>query len=359
MRQWLEVSVHTCVCLCVLPCALTAVASPTQAQDQITINSKRLSDRMLVTWACDYFQGTNMAVIIGEQGLVIVDTGLSPSTVQRQRELVGRVLGRSDFKYVINTHMHNDHAFANQVFPEATVVAHGDGVAALEREVDLIPELMERLRTSQERYGEWAAGTSPDSLEGKHAREGVAAFAVGIADLEDGIEPRYPSLTFEDHHTLRLGDVRLELFDFVGLHSNSDILILVPEERVLFTGDVFWGGQLPLLREESAEAFPRLLNNWKKILDTSPDLEVVVPGHSDVPLTVNQFQGMYQYLSRLWEDVQAARKAGTPLRTFLMRSVFAERYPEVADYNYIRREYNLHQHNVYILWQLAGALPPG
>jgi hypothetical protein len=63
---------------------------------------------------------------------------------------------------------------------------------------------------------------------------------------------------------------------------------------------------------------------------------------------------MYQYLSRLWADVQAARAAGTTQMRFMARNVFAERYPEVADYNYIRRDFNLHQHNIYVLWQLAG-----
>jgi len=329
-------------------------ATPAQAQDQIKINGKRLSDRVLLTWACDHFQGTNMAVVASEQGLVIIDTGLSPSTVQRQRELIERELGRSDFRYLLNTHMHNDHAFANEVFPEATVVAHGNGVAALQREVDLIPGLVERLRRSRESYSEWAAATSPDSVSGKHAREGVAAFDVGIADLEAGIEPRYPTVTFDDHHTLSLGDVRIDLFDFTGFHSDSDILILVPEERMLFTGDVFWGGQLPLLREETAGAFHRLMDTWKTILETSPELATIVPGHSDVPLTLDHLREMYQYLSRLWTDVQAAKDAGTPLVRFLMQNVFTERYPEVADYTYIRRDYNLHQHNIYILWQLAG-----
>jgi glyoxylase-like metal-dependent hydrolase (beta-lactamase superfamily II) len=337
-----------------LGCALAALPRPTHAQDPIKINGRWQSDRVLVTWGCDYFQGTNMAVIVDDQGLIVIDTGLSPTTVQRQREWIENELGRSDFRYLINTHTHNDHVFANQVFPEATVVGPESGLAGLEQEVERIPELLERLRSSQGRYREWAAATSPDSAEGRHAREGVAAFAVGISDLEAGIEPRYPTVTFEDRYTLSPGDVTLELFAFTGLHSEADILILVPEERMLFTGDVFWGGQLPLLREGPADEIPRLLDAWRSILDMSPDLETIVPGHSDVPLTVDQFREMYEYLSRLWGDVKAAREEGMPLRTFLMRNVFAERYPEVADYNFVRRDYNLHQHNIYILWQVAG-----
>ncbi|MGD8727353.1 MAG: MBL fold metallo-hydrolase [Gemmatimonadales bacterium] len=334
-------------------------AGSTHAQDSVPINSKWLSDRVLVTWACDYFQGTNMAVVVTDSGLLIIDTGLSPSTVRRQRSLVEQELGRSDFRYLINTHMHNDHAFANQVFPEATVVAHEHGVQALEREVGLIPELLQRLRRSSHSVTEWAAATSPDSAEGQEAREAVAAFAVGIGDLEAGIEPHYPTMPFEGRHTLDVADVRVELFAFAGFHSDSDILILIPDERMLFTGDVFWGGQLPLVRDVTAHEFQQLLDNWGTILEVSPNLETVVPGHSDVPLTVEQFREMYEYLSRLWADVQAAQTEGTTLLRFLIGSDFAARYPEVADYNYIRRDYNLHQHNVYVLWQLADDLATG
>jgi glyoxylase-like metal-dependent hydrolase (beta-lactamase superfamily II) len=322
-------------------------------QDDLKINQDQITERVLVTWACDHFQGTNMAVVATAEGLVVIDTGLSPTTVARQRDLVEGVLGREDFRYLINTHMHNDHAFANQVFPDATVVGPATSVDALALEVERIPELLGRLRQSQASYEDWAASNPADSLESVQAREGVAAFAVGIGDLEKGIEPRYPTMTFDGRHSLDLGDVHLHLFEFAGLHSESDILILIQEEKMLFTGDVFWGGQLPVLRFEDPNEFQQLMDHWGRILQMSPDLEHVVPGHSDVPLTVAEFRGMYDYLSRLWEDVRSAQKAGTPLIRFLMQYVFAERYPEVADFTYIRRELNLHQHNIYVLWGLG------
>ena len=62
---------------------------------------------------------------------------------------------------------------------------------------------------------------------------------------------------------------------------------------------------------------------------------------------------MHQYLTRLWSDVRAAREAGMPLMRFLLRQNFRERYPEVAEYRFISRDYNFHQHNVYMLWQVA------
>lgn len=340
-----------CLLLASIPAVLPTAA--VDAQDDIKINMRWLSDRVLLTWGCDHFQGTHMAVIVTAEGLVVIDTGLSPTTVRRQRELVERQLGRSDFRYLVNTHMHNDHAFANEVFPEATVVGPEGGAAALEREVASIPSLLERLRRSRDSYAEWAGATSPDSVEGRQAREGVAAFDVGIADLERGIEPRYPTSTFRARRTLDLGDVHLELFEFRGFHSDSDILILLPEERMVFTGDVFWGGQLPVLQVRTSAELDRLLAHWKTILEECPDLAHAIPAHSDVPLTVEQFRGMYAYLSRLSSDVRTAKASGTGIVRFLMQNAFAERYPEVAEFRHVRREYNLHQHNIYTMWYLA------
>jgi glyoxylase-like metal-dependent hydrolase (beta-lactamase superfamily II) len=344
------------ICFGVLA-ALTLTILPTTAargQDEVPINSLRINERVMVTWACDHFQGTNMAVLVSREGLVLVDTGLSPTTVRRQRELIERELGRSDFRYIINTHVHNDHAFGNEVFPEASVVAPEIAVAAMQREVERIPELIARLRGSQASYHEWAAGTTPDSEEGMRAREGVAAFQVGIADLEEGLRPHHPTVTFSDRHTLDLGDLRLELFAFSGLHSEADILILAPEEKILFTGDVFRGGWIPTLRENVAGNLPGLLNNWRAILESCPDLETIVTGHSDIDLSVSQFRAMQEYLSGLLRDARAARKAGTALEPFLMNWSLEERYPEVAKLNYLYGELNFHQHNVYIMWQLAG-----
>ena len=336
---------------------LTLMLSPvTQVlgQDQIPLNTHRLSERILVTWRCDRFQGTNMTVIATSNGLVIVDTGLSPTMVRGQREMIERELGRSDFRYLINTHVHNDHAFGNEVFPEAIVVSSENGIAAMKKEVELIPDLMARLRNSNDSYLDFLTNGPPDSPDRVRAEEGVASFGIGIADLEAGIEPHYPTLTFTDHHSLDLGDITIELYEFNLFHSEADILILIPEERVLFTGDVFAGNNLPRVKADSAPDFPRLMETWKAILERCPDLETIVPGHSDLPVSVQDFRAMYDYLSELWGDILAAREAGTTLEAFLRNSFFTDRFPEIAHFRYLYRDFNFHQHNIYILWQLAG-----
>lgn len=173
-----------------VPAGALCVAGPAVAQEAIPVNLRRVSERVLVTWSCDRFQGTNMAVLATDSGLVLIDTGLSGSMVRRQRARIEAELGRDDFRFLINTHMHNDHAFANEVFPEATVVGPAGSVAALEREVSRIPDLLGRLRESRSSWSDWAAETRPDSAEGLLAREGVAAVWESPTSREGSIRAR-------------------------------------------------------------------------------------------------------------------------------------------------------------------------
>ncbi|MFC1545739.1 MBL fold metallo-hydrolase [Gemmatimonadota bacterium] len=348
---------HFAIIITWIAASLPAAPVRGQVPEDIPINSRRLSERALLTWACNHFQGTNMIVLTTSEGLVVIDTGLSPTMVRRQRTLIERELGRNDFRYILNTHVHNDHAFANEVFPEATVVGHEASVAEMRREVELIPELLERLRTGQASYlewAEWAAGEGAAPEEEMQAREGIAAFAVGIGDLERGIAPRYPSLTFSGYESFQVGDLQLLLYPFMGFHSGSDILILIPQEKMLFTGDVFATGQLPWIRLNSADDFLTLMETWKAILDACPDLETIVTGHSDIPFSVEEFRASYGYLSRLWDDVCSAKEAGTGLERFMIGHSFKEQYPEVAEYRYLYQDLNFHQHNVTMMWLLAG-----
>ena len=94
------------------------------------------------------------------------------------------------------------------------------------------------------------------------------------------------------------------------------------------------------------------MSHWERILETPGGIEFVVSGHSDVPLTPEQSRSMYVYLDRLWRDVRVAKRTGTPLFGFLLEHSLPARYPEVAEFNFARDDYSLHQHNVYVLWSM-------
>ena len=68
-----------------------------------------------------------------------------------------------------------------------------------------------------------------------------------ISELSAGIDYTPPTIAFADRMTLDMGDVNLQMIYFgKGGHSGSDIIILVPEEKLVVTGDLFLADSLGL-----------------------------------------------------------------------------------------------------------------
>ncbi len=338
-----------------IPARAQAQESPArQGSAPFSQHQKWFGERAFLAWEYDRFQATNMVTLVTSEGLVVIDTSVSRNQTRRLRSVVERELGRSDFRYLIATHIHNDHVFGSEVFPEAVFVAHERGHEEMTAEIGRIPELIQRLKQSRDYYADGILHNPPDTEDGKKAREGVAAFDQGIADLELGIQPRYPNVTFHDRMSLHLGGIRIDLYDFAGLHSSTDILIHIPSERLVLVGDMFWGGFLAMVRPGAGADIPRLLANWRTVLDACGEGTTVIPGHSDVPLTFEQFEGYFLYFDRLWTDVRAARSAGTDLESFIAGYGFAEHFPELSDTRHLVGDRDLHDNNIRVFWEQAG-----
>ncbi len=63
--------------------------------------------------------------------------------------------------------------------------------------------------------------------------------------LEDNFELTYPNITFNDRMTLRFGDITVDMRYLGAAHTDGDIIIYVPEEKLPIVGDVFHYSYLP------------------------------------------------------------------------------------------------------------------
>ena len=62
--------------------------------------------------------GSNAAVIINEEDVLLVDSHISPVAAAALIEELGSITDKP-VKYVVNTHFHFDHAHGNQIYPDA------------------------------------------------------------------------------------------------------------------------------------------------------------------------------------------------------------------------------------------------
>lgn len=208
----------------------------------------------------------NSAFLVGEQGVVLVDT---TSTERRSRALLDAVRSVTDrpLRTLVNTHHHGDHSHGNWLLPEATIIGH------------------DKCRT-----------------------EMVAAGLLGtllFPDVEWGrIEVTPPFVTFSDRLTVWVDDLEVQLLHFgTPAHTTNDVVAWVPSERLLLSGDLVFNGGSPLVMQGSVAGSLLALDALRAL-----DAERIVPGHGDVcePDVLDGLERYYRFLQAVAEEGVAA-----------------------------------------------------
>jgi glyoxylase-like metal-dependent hydrolase (beta-lactamase superfamily II) len=183
----------------------------------------------------------NAGVVIGEQGVVVIDSGPTPEAARRLAAEIKRLTPKP-ILYVVFTHAHGDHTFsAHELAPTKGIIAH------VYTKDYLTTRGAEHLKVYRERMGEKAA---------------------------QGAKVTLPTITFPDMYNIPLGKEHVLLFYQGRGHTRGDIVAYLPKAHVLFTGDLVYAGRLPWLGDGYAK-------EWQETLDRLAVLDVttIIPGH--------------------------------------------------------------------------------
>lgn len=271
-----------------------------------------------------------IVALASEKGIVVIDDTGSLYTAGLLRDLIRTEFGRDDFAYVINTHHHWDHAWGNQVFSDVCLVGHELCVAEMKRDKARLPEITQNFRSSlnsaRERLRTLTAGTP----EFKDMQVRVAFMERNYKGLQSGFEPTPPAVTFRDRMSLNLGDLTIKLFYFGRAHSGCDILIQVPEEGLLLTGDLFLErGWLPLFAGRPVLDIPRWIEVLQAALDGEDEVKYVIPGHRDI-WKKEKLILWRDYIVELWAGVKNAKNEGLSIEEAFLR------FPLDKKFNYLQ-----------------------
>jgi glyoxylase-like metal-dependent hydrolase (beta-lactamase superfamily II) len=328
------------------------------------IRIERLSPRVAIAYWPGIDRRCNLTVIQSQKGLVIIDTEASPRVMAAMKEKIERAFGRSDWAYVINTHAHDNHCSGNSLFKGATIIGHDNLAEDMQwlirrqtepdrsREIDRYNAILRDLRAALPQ----SAG---NRTYNRLIRSDIIFYELFVKDLEEGYEVVKPSLTFSDKYTLDLGDLTLELTFFGKGHSNSDILIYVPQERLLVTGAIaYQQGRVPEIGEEShLEDVHRFIDVLDSLLADNVKIDHVIPGHS-VPLTRAVLPPIRDFYQRMLAEVQAARKQGLTLDQTTRRLTLRAKFPAFRDPSPRTYGYDHQERNVRNLWRILGEEQP-
>jgi cyclase len=199
-------------------------------------------------------RGCNPSYVVTSEGVVVIDTPQLPTravAMRREAEAHGPI------RYLINTEHHVDHIFGNYFFKGAgTVVNHR---ALWERFMVVFPDL--------------------DPFE--YAREAIPTDDPDGAALfpdrtEYEADPNKGTIVFTGDLTLHVGDHTFELYHTPG-HTPGQLAVLVPQERVVFTGDTIFNGCQTWLMTSDLPGWLAALERIRGL-----DFDHLVPGHGPV-----------------------------------------------------------------------------
>ncbi len=156
-----------------------------------------------------------------------------------------------------------------------------------------------------------------------------------------------------------MGDLTLELIFFGKGHSNSDILIYVPQERVLVTGAIAYQEyRVPEIGEEShREDVHRFIAVLDRLLADGVKIEHVIPGHS-VPLTRAVLPPIRDFYQRMLTEVEAARRQGLTLDETTRLLTLRAKFPAFRDPPLRAYGHNYQERNVRNLWRILAEEQP-
>jgi glyoxylase-like metal-dependent hydrolase (beta-lactamase superfamily II) len=184
---------------------------------------------------------------------------------------------------VVNTHGNGDHCFGNSVVSGAQIIGSSgcveDLAAAPPRRNALLMRASKLLLATGGAGRILARGCSALGLRTLAWISDAAPFALPLfEDFEFvGNEVVLPDRVFEGRLSLSVGDKRVELWEVGPAHTLGDTVVHVPEEGVLFTGDILFKDAHPVIWQGP-------VSNWIRACRELLELpvEVVVPGHGPV-----------------------------------------------------------------------------
>jgi len=329
--------------------SLLRAAEIPQAEEEIPIEVVRLSERVLVLK--EDVMGNNVTAIASRKGLIVVDNSGFPSTARKMRGIIEREFKRTDFAFVINTHFHWDHAWGNQVFPEAVIIGQADCPAMMNRDREYVVTRVQYFKQRLEEQKAKLGQADPNSAEAQNIRRSIRQTERDIRDHSEGFVITPPHITFNDRMTWALGDITLKMCFFGRAHSGTDIFIHIPEEGILLTGDIFLDRRwLPLFAGEPELDITKWIEVLHTVLDGHDKLTRIIPGHLDL-WTPEKLDLWRDYIVDLWGGLQKARAEGLGFEEAAARLPLDEKFKYLRENGHSdARIQEFHRGNLEAFW---------
>ena len=290
-----------------LCCAPSAFA---QTADKDLFALKKVGDGVYAAIAeARYKVNSNAAVIVTDDGVVVVDSHSKPSAARAVYKEIQAVTNKPVRK-IINTHFHWDHWQGNEVYTGAEVIASqqtkenlttadvgSGGVPFIAKQIAALPKEIDGLKEQIQK--------ATDPAVKRNLESNLQQAESYLQELK-GLKPMLPTRTVATMATLNEAGREIQLHVLGRGHTNGDLYIYLPKEKIVMTGDavVDW---MPFLNDGFPEDWVRTMDALGKL-----DFDHMILGHGEVA-TKAHLTFFRSYLADLIDAVKMAGAAGASL----------------------------------------------
>jgi cyclase len=188
--------------------------------------------------------GANAGFVIGDDSVLVIDTFENEAAA---KQLLGEIrkVTKLPIKYVVNTHYHLDHVAGNAVFEQAGAVV-----------------------MAQRNVANWIHSENLKFF-GKNIKPEQKSMVEALAG---------PNIVYDHGLSVLLGTREVLVHVFPG-HTGGDSVVMIPDAKVVFCGDLFWRATLPNLIDASTEKWIETLDDLETPVPSAA--VIYVPGHGN------------------------------------------------------------------------------
>ena len=271
--------------------------------------------------ASDEWPHGNTGVIVGDDGVFVVDAAYLPSRAKADIALIRSVTDKP-VKYLAITHWHFDHnngtVAYRDAFPGLTVVSERQTAGW----IDLNATYWARMSTAPNSTrraslaalearlaaGADSAGSPPHAARVKDSLARVIRQRKGELEELASLTVVRPTMLFDRELTLQFGKRRIQLVNHGPANSPADVSVYLPDERVLFTGDILVQDPLPY----PFGAWPVPWIGVLRELEARP-VAALVPGHGPVMRDHTYTRKVRQLMEAVTSRADSMARRGMPL----------------------------------------------
>ncbi len=241
---------------------------------------------------------SNAGVVILERSVVVFDTHFTPEGGQALLAKI-RAVTPKPVRFIVNSHFHADHTHGNQAFAgDAQIIGSTNARRdVLQKDLPALNRTLAIARSQIEKMRKDISSPETDAA----LREQLRSQINGRQELLDRMSKLKilpPLVTLDDRLSIVEGKRVAELRYIGAGHTDGDVILYLPSEKVVYLGDLFFNGALPNTQDGNILEWMKSLEEVLKI-----DADKYVPGHGPVGTRkdVKEFLGYFEELKALVE----------------------------------------------------------